>query len=175
MKYDDIRPEKTELYGQYMVFAFIECVGSLIRDSYVASYLDDTDAKCYVLTSKEEPYLIRNKFLFSDFELEDGYLYQFNIPDHFIEDYLNFINGKWSKISDTCKKHLKMYAELPHFTKIKGSIQTHRLISLIEKCKDYKQLLELTINESVPDTSEFYGPPRKENFKTLDEFFEEKK
>ena len=172
MKYDDIRPEKTELYGQYMVFAFIECVGSLIKDNFVSAYLDDTDAKCYILTKQEDSYLIKNKYLFSDFETNEGFLYQFNIPDHFIEDYLNFTNGKWSRIGERCKKHLKMYAELPHFSRIKGSIQTHRLLSLIDKCPDYKKMLELTINDVVPSDAEFYGPPKKENFKTLDEFFD---
>ena len=174
MKYDDIKPEKNELYGLYAVLAFSQTPLIEIKDQLIGGYLDPAEPNCYLELRKENDYLIKRNKFFSDFELETGHLYVFKIQKEDLADYHNFINGKWSELSDSFCKKMEKLGGLPRFKKVDhktGSYLEHLIFSIIYKTESYKEKLEKALSESIPENVELYGTPRLENFKTLDEFF----
>jgi hypothetical protein len=176
MRYDDIKPEKDELYGKYAALALSVIPIRYIKDDFVAAYLDPHEPLCYIELAKPNDQITTKDTFFSDYELGNTYLYVFKIKEADQPDYHHFINGKWSELSDKFCKRLEKLAELPRFQKLvnrNGDYLQHLIFSIIYKNDTYREKLELALNEKIPEDVELYGTPKLENFKTLTEFFEE--
>lgn len=91
------------------------------------------------------------------YKLEDNtYMYVFNIPDKFVDDYERFCKGEYSKMSETAKQLIcKLSGVKP--------IMNSTVYKVLYKTLDQKNKVEQLIGQVLPDSAELYSIPNMES------------
>lgn len=120
-------------------------INSYLGDS---KYPTDNFNKILVELKYKDNTILNNIHLENNYETEDGtYIYVFNIPEKYNEDYQLFLKGKYSLFSEKYKKKILSFV-------IKKPIQTSYVYKILYKTSDLKFELEESIGQELPDDAE---------------------
>lgn len=131
----------------------------LRKESILNSYLSYNnefnldDYKLYLLIKYRSTILESNNYYDNYIKLEDDkYLYSFNVPNHFKNDYISFIKGKYSEYSDNAK-HLVCKYIYDNSKKVTNSF----IYKTLYKTDDRKKYIENRIGQKLPKDAELYS------------------
>jgi len=100
----------------------------------------------------QEEYLIKHECFVRTIDINNRYvLYEFIIPDNFIEDYKLLLDGKYSLISKQAKERIITF----HYNSQEGGLIKKILIREESLIKHYEK--ELDVNMNYPDRIELYS------------------
>lgn len=99
----------------------------------------------------------------TDFEA-DGITYiVWNLPEVFEQDYVKFLEGKYSQFSDMAKELIRTFSELPYkFRGSSGTPTTHKLLLVLTQSPTLRNWLENTLGTKIDEGSELMDRPNLE-------------
>ena len=107
--------------------------------------------KLYVLCNRHNPY-IEKKYIVEDIrELDSGkIMYEIDFPEEFNDDFIKFLNGKYSEMSKRAKDIICKY-NAKYSNK---EIQQTSIYSILYKTKARKKFLEDLLGVTLEDSAE---------------------
>ncbi len=129
-------------------------------ESVLNCYLGDENNKPEYTLNKifvhvedyEEEYTQLDTF-YQFYELEDDtYMFVYNISDRFLEDYTNFCNGKYSKMSDKAKDLICKFSD-------RRPIMKSQVYKVLFKTNEQRQYIEELVGEKLPKDAEVASIP----------------
>jgi len=135
---------------------------NLYHNSYLYHSIEEYKFPCLLLVYKFTPNpiyeIFENKFLltnpnFIEKKDETKYLvsYLFKIPNDCLEDYDNFIKGKYSKIKQESKNKIIRFLNLIKYEK---ESKNNDIVNVLYKSSYLKEKLEKKIDYILPDDAE---------------------
>jgi len=121
--------------------------------------------------------IFKTKTYCNDFDIDDEHIVViYNVRPELHDDYFNFINGKYSLLSETFKTKLQDFRpDLKRNVtfKVGNEIRTTNAVvySVIEKHSHYIKIMEEELGCKIPHHSELAQAPGIQNFKSFEEFF----
>ena len=131
------------------------------------------DEKIILLTTDDPEILFKHKHYLSDYDIDQGFLFLFDVPKQFIIDYYLFIKGEYSKLSKKLQENMSKYAKLDIPKKDAGVTFTHNFGYIIAKHPLYIKELEEYFGIKLPKNNELAEPPKNFNFAVIEDFFKE--
>jgi hypothetical protein len=93
-----------------------------------------------------------NPFYNTEYALPDRtWMYVFNIPEFFENDYVLFCDGKYSQFSADYKNQITKYLQKP--------VQDSHIFKIIHKTADRKEYIENLVGQKLLDTEEVCSIP----------------
>lgn len=134
-------------FPSYWYYGLINCY---LKDKRNKPELKD---KIFINLKNYDNKLLKIPEFLEFYQLEDrSYIYVFNIPEKFIEDYYRFCEGKYSKMSGDAKK---LIVKLSGITPATESV-VHKVLY---KTTEQKMKIEELIGQKLYDTEEVYSIP----------------
>src|SRR5690606_7568349 len=142
-------------------FSFIlPLIGLKMYNTIINTYIGDLDHTyngeedvnlIYVLSNSDNPILEANVNFINKYSKEEGFMYVYKIPKEFNNDYVMFLEGKYSKFSKRCKEILCNHScrnsiRKPHETK---------MYSILYRTNKRRKELEEIIGEELPADAEY--------------------
>lgn len=137
-------------YPSYWYYGLINC--------YLKDILNkpELENKVFINLKNYDSKVLRILEFNQFYQLEDKtYMYVFNLPSRFKEDYQKFCEGKYSHLSDDAK-HL--ICKLSGVKPVMESV----VYKVLYKTGDQKQRIEELIGEKLPLEAEVYSVPNLE-------------
>lgn len=124
-----------------------------IINTYLGDIREDEafDDKLYILSSEEDYYLSNNDNYVKHYNVPEGIMYVLNVPDKFINEYNNFLLGKYSKFSNDTKKILCDHACR---NSIKKNYET-QMYSILYRTDKRKKEIEESLDVKLPEDAEY--------------------
>ena len=159
-------------YCVFLILGMLEIKIKVLEEVYINSYFT-YDEKIIIVTKSDPDFLFKHKHYLADFDIEQGFLFLFDVPLKYKDDYLKFVRGDYSKLSKKIIDNMSEYVGL-HIPKQESkSLFSHPFAYIISKHPVYKEDLELYFNISIPKKNELAEPPKNFNFSTIQNFFKE--
>lgn len=135
----------------YSVSFFTSLINCYLGDN--TNKPDLTFKKVFIhVQSYTEEYL-KIKYFNQYYKLEDNtYIYVFNIPKEFQDDYIKFCDGQYSKMSQEAKN---LICEKSKIKPVFDSL----VYKVLYKTNDQRNLIEELIGEKLKDEYEIYSKP----------------
>lgn len=137
-------------YPSYWYYGLINC--------YLKDILNkpELDNKVFINLKNYDSKVLRILEFNQFYQLEDKtYMYVFNLPSRFKEDYQKFCEGSYSHLSDDAKS---LICKLSGVKPIQESV----VYKVLHKTLDQKQRIEELIGEKLPLEAEVYSVPNLE-------------
>jgi hypothetical protein len=112
-----------------------------------------TFKKIFINSESYDSKLLSTKYFNQLYQLEDNtYMYVFDIPKEYEEDYNKFSDGKYSDISEQAKALICKHSGIK-------PIMNSVVYKVLYKTADQKQKIEDLIGEELPLSAEVYSRP----------------
>lgn len=166
-------------FANFFVSPFVELsIERYYKNWFVEAYIDPSEPKFYVVFKNDViPTIFKTKTYCNDFDIDDEHIVViYNVRPELHDDYFNFINGKYSLLSETFKTKLQDFrTDLKRNVtfKVGNEIRTTNAVvySVIEKHPHYIKIMEEELGCKIPHYSELAQAPGIQNFKSFEEFF----
>jgi hypothetical protein len=138
----------------YSISYFTALINCYVGDN--TNKPDLTFKNVFVHVKYYDEKLLRIKYFNQYYRLEDDtYIYVFNIPKQFHDDYIKFCDGKYSKIS---KEGKDLICEKSGIRPVVDSL----VYKVLYKTNDQRELIEELIGEKLKEEYEIYSKPNFE-------------
>lgn len=127
-----------------------------IINTYLGDIKEDAfNNKLYILSSKEDYNLLKNKNYLNHYDTDDGIMYVMSIPNEYSNEYNNFLIGKYSKFSNDVKTLLCNHA-CRNSSKKNYETQMYSILFRTEKRKlELEDYLDVKLDEDAEYASIF--------------------
>lgn len=137
-------------YPSYWYYGLINCY---LKDIINKPELED---KVFINLKNYDNKVLRIPEFNQFYQLEDKtYMYVFNLPNRYKEDYYKFCEGKYSQLSPDAKS---LICKLSGIKPIQESV----VYKVLYKTADQKAAIEELIGEKLPLEAEVYSSPNLE-------------
>jgi len=134
----------------YFVLPMLRIMSAYYRHNLLNCYLSDNKNRpniynyhIFMLVKKEDEKLLNMPTYREHYEVDEGIMYVFRVPEEFEEDYLKFILGQYSQFSAEYKTQLIKLLPAPHTMRSEFKV--------IMKTDDAKAIIEEMVGQSIGD------------------------
>lgn len=156
-----------ENYATYLALPFLELSKySFGKDNFMNSYLTVNGQICVLVKDIDACgwNVAEHRAYRTDRPYHDGILIVFKPLKGFEEDVRTLLEGKYSQLSKIAMTAIETYAGLHiDFPQPAGGTFTSRLICIIRKDPEYKQLIEERLGTRLPEDAELEPPLRDQD------------
>lgn len=150
IKEDENRIEKAVKYNKSVYFLLpmiglsvgvnMSALAGLIN-TYIGVHGDKMNFTIYILMKNYNSKVKSIKGFVREFEVVEGVMYEIKIPEKYEEDYLKFIAGKYSELSNDYKAQIYGLLTKPY--------RDTNVYKVLNKAADAKKILEDRIGMSI--------------------------
>lgn len=124
-------------------------------NTYLIDLVNKTELnnKIFVNTSKYDDLLTKVEYFNQYYQLEDyTYMFVYDIPEEFEEDYIKFYDGKYSLLSDRAKELICSFSPV-------RPMQNSMVYKVLFRTKDQRERIEELIGETLHPDAEVCSIP----------------